>query len=182
MRKERYDKKCNICCFFITKGLQKIIDTDEKLGRVQTRSLIGCRATRQSLIGWPVWTSLEHLHSIKTDKRVTNIPESYLKEDELKVALFRRQNQKGNQTIVNEQFNKEFLEYWKKIRKIFYRKFRSINESLRRVTLFVGIYVGCPWKYSKAICPWKHGSDGSILIRQVFKLILSSDWLRRPTN
>ena len=92
MRKERYDKKCNICCFFITKGLQKIIDTDEKL---------------------------EHLHSIKTDKRVTNIPESYLKEDELKVALFRRQNQKGNQTIVNEQFNKEFLEYWKKIRQVF---------------------------------------------------------------
>ena len=119
MRKERYDKKCNICCFFITKGLQKIIDTDEKLGRV----LIGWRATRQSLIGWPVWTSLEHLHSIKTDKRVTNIPESYLKEDELKVALFRRQNQKGNQTIVNEQFNKEFLEYWKKIRKIFIENF-----------------------------------------------------------
>ena len=55
------------------------------------------------------------MHTIKTDKRVTNIPESYLKEDEFKVALFRRQNQKGNPTIVNEQFNKEFLEYWKKI-------------------------------------------------------------------
>ena len=76
---------------------------------------------------------------------MTNIPESYLKEDELKVALFRRQNQKGNQTIVNEQFNKEFLEYWKKIRKIFISKFlfdkwvikkgNPTRENLRRLSL-----------------------------------------------
>ena len=58
------------------------------------------------------------MHSIKTDKRVTNIPESYLKEDELKVALFRRQNQKGNQTIVNEQFNKEFLDELNKMQEL----------------------------------------------------------------
>ena len=125
--------------------MQKIIDTDEKLGWVEIAFWLAAEPRDHFWLVNRFSTPLEHLHSIKTDKRVTNIPESYLKEDELKVALFRRQNQKGNQTIVNEQFNKEFLEYWKKIRKIFISKFlfdkwvikkgNPTRENLRRLSL-----------------------------------------------
>ena len=80
--KDHEPYSCKICGVFLERGLNSIMSTDD---------------------------NLEHLHSIKSNEKVTNVPESYGTEDDKKDALFVRQGHSHSHTIPQTLVPHEFF-------------------------------------------------------------------------